>query len=87
MTAIIQGNIVGYQRNRPIYSVSRFGAVQKQKKTFEVFYFSHLTSQLLEKDEIEDSIVSPHTKAPRRCVDWWIDGARKLKNRKAFPKP
>jgi len=36
--------------------------------TYEVFYFSHLTSQLLEKTEIEELIVYPHTKAPRKSV-------------------
>jgi hypothetical protein len=36
--------------------------------TYEVFYFSHLTSQLLEKNEIEELIVYPKTKAPRKSV-------------------
>ena len=33
--------------------------------TYKVFYFSHLTSQLLEKGEIEELVVSPRTKTPR----------------------
>jgi hypothetical protein len=35
--------------------------------TYEVFYFSHLTSQLLEKNEIEELIVYPLSK-PRKSV-------------------
>ncbi len=30
--------------------------------TYEVFYFSHLTSKLLEKNDIEELIVFPHIK-------------------------
>jgi len=37
--------------------------------TCEVFYFSHFTSQLLEKDEIEELVVYSHTKAPRMSID------------------
>ena len=36
--------------------------------TYKIFYFSHLTSQLLEKDEIEELVVFPHTKAPRMSI-------------------